>query len=737
MIHPINHLPPVIRVGIQTEQGVEDIGFDVTPWLTRWPGMTIAVWATRPGENAAYAVANTEMMGNVLYWYPNATDTEKEGAGTVEIVGVSEGKTKSSGPVDTLVKKTTLDVTQETPEPIVPWFQELQKTAGVAQNGAKDAAEAAAAAKQSQENAAEAAGNANAHAQDAKDYAAAADQSVTAAEAYAESASKAAQTAITNADDAENAAKDAQAAVEAANDAKQSAAGFAGSAAAYMETANSAAQSAKESAEQAAAHEEAVISGMQGSDGRGGIFLVTVESDHANRTQAEVKKAVENGMTCILTDDIGHAYTYLTNSDYWDNANEKNCPTFIRYERMENGIAQYEARVLSTGAVAIGYQNGYAKTPNPKMLTIESGSESFKYDGSRNVTVSVPDVFIVKSVERNGGVYADKTRSEIDNALYGGKIVLLQHGVYTAWFSGWEVLDEEECFVFFGGVDVNEKKGIAVSNILVKPSGEILDVFMYEKVPNPYKLRFTGAATAIYDGSGEVTINIPTGGSGVDEETVSKLVEAKVNAILRPVILPETTVEGKGAMPILTPLSGTPEAGMIYAVTYNGTPYDCPARYFEAEDLVGVMLGNTDAVGLPGGNTAAPFTIALVPDGGDLMGDWTIVYGVVADADGATSATISIVGTGRASGNASDVFIVNVTSGDSIHTTADKSYEDTVVAIESGKIVYFKMVSDEGALQSATFAHVREPEKIVVAFHYSDLTAYLHWNADGSFNMTA
>lgn len=129
MIHPINHLPPVIRVGIQAESGVEAIGFDLSPWLTRWPDLTFAVWPTRPGESASYIAADTELVGNVLYWYPNAADTEKEGAGTVEVVGIGGGKCKSSGVIDTLVKKTSLDVTQETPDPMKPWAEKVLQAA--------------------------------------------------------------------------------------------------------------------------------------------------------------------------------------------------------------------------------------------------------------------------------------------------------------------------------------------------------------------------------------------------------------------------------------------------------------------------------------------------------------------------------------------------------------------------------------------------------------------------------
>lgn len=127
MILNLDRLPRVIPVGIQSESGVEEIGFDISPWLTRWPEMKITVWPTRPGESAAYIAEDTEMVGNVMYWYPNTADTEKEGAGTVEVVGIGGGKRKSSGVIDTLVKKTSLDVTQETPDPFTPWYEAILK----------------------------------------------------------------------------------------------------------------------------------------------------------------------------------------------------------------------------------------------------------------------------------------------------------------------------------------------------------------------------------------------------------------------------------------------------------------------------------------------------------------------------------------------------------------------------------------------------------------------------------
>lgn len=117
MIHPIKHLPDVIRVGVQTENGVEEIGFDVTPWLTRWPGMALSVWATLPGQSDAY-MAHARMEGSVLYWDVTDIDTQLPGRGKVEIMGRTEDGTvkKLTGDgVITIIHKTTTATTQDPP----------------------------------------------------------------------------------------------------------------------------------------------------------------------------------------------------------------------------------------------------------------------------------------------------------------------------------------------------------------------------------------------------------------------------------------------------------------------------------------------------------------------------------------------------------------------------------------------------------------------------------------------
>ena len=145
MIYPIKHLPQVIPIGIQTESGVESIGFDVKPWLDEFDGLKLSIWPTRPGENSAYRVAdeNMELVGTVLYWRPNGADTAIGGVGKVEVLGVTGDRRKLSGWCDTMVRATSLAATQEPPEAARPWVDEVLDAADEAKKQADRAKEIA------------------------------------------------------------------------------------------------------------------------------------------------------------------------------------------------------------------------------------------------------------------------------------------------------------------------------------------------------------------------------------------------------------------------------------------------------------------------------------------------------------------------------------------------------------------------------------------------------------------
>lgn len=124
IIFPIDHLPPVIPVGVQTSKGVMEIGFNVSRWLDRWPDMTFEVWATRPTETSAYP-AVCQLIGNVLVWHVSDADTAIKGLGKVEVVGLAEGVKCPSGPCTTEIRETSTASTKEPPSAIEDWYTRL------------------------------------------------------------------------------------------------------------------------------------------------------------------------------------------------------------------------------------------------------------------------------------------------------------------------------------------------------------------------------------------------------------------------------------------------------------------------------------------------------------------------------------------------------------------------------------------------------------------------------------
>lgn len=128
----IAQLPPVIPVGVQTESGVEQIGFDLGPWLRKWPDMECSIWLTRPGESTAYQAGATRMEETELIWTPDGYDTEIPGRGTIEILGRTpdgERRKLTGIGVDTMIRSTTLASTSEPGETNIPWVDKVLEAA--------------------------------------------------------------------------------------------------------------------------------------------------------------------------------------------------------------------------------------------------------------------------------------------------------------------------------------------------------------------------------------------------------------------------------------------------------------------------------------------------------------------------------------------------------------------------------------------------------------------------------
>lgn len=397
-VYPVDDLPWVIPVGVQTSKGVEEIGFNVSAWLDKWPDMTFEVWPTRPTETAAYP-AVCQLIGDVLVWYVSDADTAFEGLGTVEVVGIAEGIRKPSGPCTTEIKKTSLGVTKEPPEGIKPYYEDMMEAAKTIREGLDGL----------------------------------------------------------NAD-------------------------------------------------------------LVGSDGYGGLYIVTCNGQKPNRTQAEIRAAVQARKTVLLRAGT-MVYTYFqeTQSSNYDEATAgKTCPTFIRPARQEEGgLRYYEVQVHEDNTVTDRGEIG--KTPNPKKLKL-TGAVEAEYDGSEEVTVEIPDDVYIVTVTKTGSSYtANRTYVEIMDAHNAGKMVMLVYGKRTFHSVGLQ----ENGYTFYSFRYSNSADSIQriLFDRVAINSNDV--VIVSEKVegraPNPFNLHFTGAVNAVYDGNKTVVVNIPTSGGGTVE----------------------------------------------------------------------------------------------------------------------------------------------------------------------------------------------------------------------------
>lgn len=170
------------------------------------------------------------------------------------------------------------------------------------------------------------------------------------------------------------------------------------------------------------------------------------------------------------------------------------------------------------------------------------------------------------------------------------------------------------------------------------------------------------------------------------------------------VILPETETKYEAAyegFPIRTEPNAKPEAGAVCLVTFNGKAYDCPAVVIpEGMGLTGFLFGNSDAMGIPGGNTSAPFVVILYDSPLDDKGDGDFTHGLVASmeelAEGAVL-TLSIVQVGAASGGDGGAKVVTI--------TADGTVDGSNITIEnlSGTLAGITAAAKAGSIVRMVF----------------------------------
>ena len=141
---------------------------------------------------------------------------------------------------------------------------------------------------------------------------------------------------------------------------------------------------------------------------------------------------------------------------------------------------------------AVNSVNGMTGDVVLKKLTF-SGAATGEYNGSADVNIDIPSGGAVNSVnEMTGDVVLKKL-----TASAGG-------GLSISGEQGYNGSTEQTIGIAAGGITADKIANGAVTTD--KLAGGVIP----DKLPNPQKLRFTGAVSAEYDGSQEIAVNIPS-----------------------------------------------------------------------------------------------------------------------------------------------------------------------------------------------------------------------------------
>ena len=191
------------------------------------------------------------------------------------------------------------------------------------------------------------------------------------------------------------------------------------------------------------------------------------------------------------------------------------------------------------------------KLPNPEKLTF-TGAVTGEYDGSIPLTIDIPSGGGGGAVDSvNGKTGAVVLNAEDVGALPDTTVIptklpnpekLTFTGAATGVYDGSSAVTIDVPTPVTPPVDsVNGQTGAVVLN--AEDVGALPDTTVIPtKLPNPKKLIFTGAATGEYDGSAELSVNIPSSGGGGAVDSVNGQTGAVVLNAEDVGALPDTTV---------------------------------------------------------------------------------------------------------------------------------------------------------------------------------------------------
>ena len=283
-----------------------------------------------------------------------------------------------------------------------------------------------------------------------------------------------------------------------------------------------------------------------------------------DKTFAQAKQAYDEGrmLYCVIPAQIAEVETVVLGLQTFLDADGYQC---FMFGGGTYGYGHY-AGIDSDGQVFYGYDQRPETLPNPNRLSLRIGSSSVTYDGSAAKTLNVtalknPNALTIDGAEYDGSEAVSVTTPKAfyvtvtDNGDQTGTMDKTYDEVAEAYKAGCPViamLIADDGVSFHGGVlltgDAEMLFGAVISQIDTSNAvfvGLTSDMVMLSvtaiasvtsvngqtgavtleiptvpaALPSPGRLIFTGAVSAEYDGSAEVTVTIPAG----ESETVTVL----------------------------------------------------------------------------------------------------------------------------------------------------------------------------------------------------------------------
>lgn len=622
--------------------------YDVSNYLKSWPSAAPSVAFERAdGEKYPHA---WEMDGPVLHIPLLLADTEVPGMCKCMITMLSGDGRANTTVFYGSVTEGIDSLGEEPEEPMLGIIEQVNLAAADA-NAAKVGAE-----------------DAQSNAEDAMDGAVSAAVSAKNSENAAKSSEENAMQSFKDATDAKNAAR---ASADAALNSEKNASASEIAAAASANTAQQNAVYAIQAREAARVQAETAAKKAADAD---------VSADESRRHAEAAQEALENMEERYYVpnvDDEG----YLS---FAPTSEEMTAVPVVNIrgpqgERGEQGIQGIQGPVGATG---------------PRGEKGDTGEPGPQGDPGNN------DLFVIHYA--SGAV--DKTYDDITRAIYRDKktpaVINTASGLLYTYS---HIADEGYLFTH---IYYNREGALSVlheERLVVNPDGTV-KAMSIKPVPaqNPFKLKLTGAVSAEYDGSEDVTVNIPEGGSGgsVDQvqadlnendPTSAAYVKNRTHWVDTSVVdvMPETTFTEdmlmEGMWPVTEPLDGLPATGENCTVVWNGIEYECQVQPYDMDGVPmsfigdGVAIGGAD-IGLTG--NGEPFAIVAYPTE---VGAEAGFYAAVMPLDGSTTATVAIKEKSETVHKIPDVFLPPKTHG--INETEVVYLPETETENVSGTII--------------------------------------------------